>query len=252
MSGIGTKTEGESPTKTRWTLMWLILIPILGLAAGVGITIAFGLNQTPYSNVIVNLVYTAAVIGVLQLVKFSRQELGLQVIERKLGGHVILSMLILAVYFIYYLFAIRITALKPFSVEIAWGLLANLLVVFAEEIHFRGLLYGYFEKRYSPTAALILTSLLFGLFHAQQGIGGMIAKISTGWLWGSVRYASGMIFLIIIPVHYAYNSVWLLFMGNWGNPPVWTQYAVVGAEFLLGLMIVYITNKRSKSSKENQ
>ena len=37
-----------------------------------------------------------------------------------------------------------------------------------------------------------------------QGLG-MLPKLFTGWLWGSVRYATGMIYLLIFPVHFAYN-----------------------------------------------
>jgi len=107
-------------------------------------------------------------------------------------------------------------------------------------------LYSFFEKRFSAKTALIISSILFGLFHAQQGVRGMISKAFTGWLWGSVRYSTGMIYLLIIPVHFAYNSIWLLFEGNWNNPPAWVIYALPGIEFLFGLLIVLLS-KRTKS-----
>ena len=50
---------------------------------------------------------------------------------------------------------------------------------------------------------------------------------------GPVRYSSGMIFLLIIPVHFAYNVVWLLFEGNWENPPLLAQFFPL---FLLGAL----------------
>jgi hypothetical protein len=30
-----------------------------------------------------------------------------------------------------------------------------------------------------------------------------------------------MIFLLVLPVHFAYNAAWLLFQGNWDHPPAW-------------------------------
>lgn len=113
-----------------------------------------------------------------------------------------------------------------------------LAVVVAEECYFRGMLYGSLQKCFSAKTALVATSLLFGLFHAQQGVRGVVSRTFTGWLWGSVRYSSGMIFLLIFPVHFAYNAVWLLFEGNWNNPPAWAIYALPAVEFLLGLAIV--------------
>jgi hypothetical protein len=94
-----------------------------------------------------------------------------------------------------------------------------------------------------------VSSLLFGLFHARQGMSGIVAKMFTGWLWGSVRYASGMIFLLIFPIHYAFNTIWLLFVGNWNNPPGWAIYALPVTEFFLGLAIVIIHNKQGHSNQ---
>jgi hypothetical protein len=76
----------------------------------------------------------------------------------------------------------------------------------------------------------------------------MISKSFTGWLWGSVRYSTGMIFLLIFPVHFVYNSIWLLFEGNWANPPTWAIYGLPVVEFLLGLLIVWFT-KHSQPEK---
>ena len=79
----------------------------------------------------------------------------------------------------------------------------------------------------------------------------MISRMFTGWLWGSVRYSTGMIFLLIIPVHFAYNSVWLLFKGNWINPPVWAINTLPAIEFIFGLVIVILRNRHSKNHQEN-
>jgi membrane protease YdiL (CAAX protease family) len=124
-----------------------------------------------------------------------------------------------------------------------------LTVVTTEEIYFRGALYTFFEKRVSAKTALIVTSILFGLFHARQGLHGMIARTFTGWLWGSIRYSTGMIYLLIFPIHFAYNSIWLLFEGNWSSPSAWAIYALPAVEFMIGLAIVLLRSGHQRISE---
>lgn len=224
----------------------LILIPIIGFALGIAITVWLNIDQAAYSNLVVNLFFLGACLGLVSYLKFSRQELGLQLLKGKLRWHVSISLGILLFYVLVYIFVVRISGLRPFTAATAWGLVTNLVVVFAEELYFRGMLFGFIQKRFSARTALIVTSLLFGLFHARQGISGIVSKLFTGWLWGSVRYTSGMIFMLIFPVHYAFNTIWLLFEGNWNNPPGWAIYGLPAVEFLLGLAIVLIHNRRSE------
>ena len=225
----------------------VILLPILGMALGVAVMFLLGLNGTDYGNLIVNLFFLIGVIVLIRLFKYSSEDLGLKIIQMQMQKHVVLSLAIFVFYMLFYIFVIRISALKPFSSSTLWGLVTYLIVIFAEELYFRGALYSFFEKRFSAKTALIASSILFGLFHAQQGLRGMISRTFTGWLWGSLRYSTEMIFLLIIPVHFAYNSIWLLFEGNWSNPPVWATYALPAIEFMIGLMIVSIRDKHSKT-----
>lgn len=231
-------------------LLLLILVPMIGLALGVAVTLLFNIGETDYGNLIVNLFFLGACIGLLRIFKFSRQELGLQVIKPQMNWHVSISLIVLALYSLFYVVVIRISGLRPFSASTVWGLLTNLVVVFAEELYFRGMLYGFVQKRFSARTALVVSSLLFGLFHARQGVRGMVTKTFTGWLWGSVRYSSGMIFLIMVPIHFTFNSVWLLFAGNWDNPPVWGIYALPAIEFLLGYLFVTIQDKKTTLSEK--
>jgi len=226
----------------------VFLVPILGMALGVGTMFLLGLNGTDYGNLIVNLFFLIGVSVLIRLFKYASEDLGLKVIKEQMQKHVALSLAIFAFYMLVYVFVFRISSLKPFSSGTIWGLVNYLVVVFAEELYFRGALYSFFEKRFSAKTALIISSIIFGLFHAQQGLRGMISKTFTGWLWGSVRYATGMIYLLIIPVHFAYNAVWLLFEGNWDNPPVWLIYALPAIEFVMGLAIVILRNKHSKNA----
>jgi len=237
---------------TKKQSLWLeillsILIPVFGMALGIGTMFLLTLNGTNYGNLIVNLFFLIGAIVLIRLFKYSSEYLGLKVIKEQMQKHVVLSLAIFAFYMFIYVFVFRISTLKPFSSETFWGLVTYLIVVFAEELYFRGALYTFFEKRFSAKSALIISSILFGLFHAQQGLRGMISRTFTGWLWGSIRYSTGMILLLIIPVHFAYNSVWLLFDGNWNNPPVWTIYALPAIEFVIGLVIVILPNRQPKN-----
>ena len=225
-------------------ILLVILVPILGMALGVAIMFLFGLNGTDYGNLIVNLFFLVSAIILIRLFNCSSEDLGLKVIRDQMQKHIIISLAIFIFYMMVYVFVIRISSFKPFSSGTLWGLVTYLIVVFAEELYFRGALYSFFDKRFSAKTALIVTSILFGLFHAQQGLRGMISRAFTGWLWGSVRYSTGMIFLIIFPIHFAYNSIWLLFEGNWSNPPVWAMYALPAIEFAIGLAVFTINNKQ--------
>lgn len=226
----------------------ILLVPVIGMALGFALTMMLNVSQIEVSNLIINLFLLMACIGLIRAFNFSRADLGLQIIKTQRRQHEIISLVVFGLYIIFYVVAIRISALKPFTPGIVWGLLTNVIVVFAEELYFRGMVYGFVEKRFSAKVALIVTSLLFGLFHARQGIRGIVAKLFTGWLWGSVRYASGMIFLLIFPIHYAFNTVWLLFVGNWDNPPSWAIYALPITEFLLGLMFVIFRDRKTAHS----
>ncbi len=235
--------------KPNWLNYLLVfLLPILGMALGVGVMFLLGLNGTNYGNLIVNLFFLIGVIVLIYLFKCSSEDLGLKVIREQIQKHVVLSLAIFTFYMLVYVFVIRISTLKPFSSGTLWGLATYLIVVFAEELYFRGALYSFFEKRFSAKTALIVSSILFGLFHAQQGLRGMISRTFTGWLWGSVRYSTGMVFLLIIPVHFAYNSIWLLFEGNWDNPPAWSIYALPAIEFVIGLAIVLLRDRQLKNT----
>lgn len=235
-----------------WQEFLLVLLtPIMGMAAGVGITFLLHLNQTDYGNLVVNLFLLLACVVLIRIFRFSPEALGLKVIKECINWHVLISLVIFGLYMLFYIFAIRISVLKPLSPSTAWGLLTFFIVVVAEELYYRGILYGFIEKRFSAKTALIVSSLMFGLFHARQGLGGIISKTFTGWLWGSVRYSTGMIFLIIFPIHFAYNSIWLLFEGNWSDPPAWALYVVPAIEFFLGLVIVIFHNRRFRKSEKS-
>jgi len=226
-------------------LLLLLLLPIAGLSLGVAATLWLNIAQAPYSDLVINLSFLILCLVAIAILRLSREDVGLKVIKRQIAWHIVTSLVIFALYLLFYIFAIRISSLKPLSSTMTWGVLTALVIAFTEELYFRGVLYRFSEKRFSALAALVITALIFGLFHARQGLNGIVTKTITGWLWGSVRYSSGMIFMLILPVHFAYNALWLIFEGTWNDPPFWAVYGLPTAEFLLGLAILFVKVRKS-------
>ena len=225
----------------------ILFVPIIGLAVGVGLSVASGLNGQPAGNLITNAVFLLAVLSLIPIYKFSPQQMGLKLNPSTFGFHSVSTLGIVISYMLFYIFVIRISALKPIDTNMIVSLLAYLIVVVAEEVFFRGQVYSFIEKRFSAPAALIVSSLLFGIFHARQGLSGIITKTITGGLWGSVRYTTGMIYFLIIPVHFAFNATWLLFEGNWNNSPGWAVYAFSAGELILTALIMFANRYRRSS-----
>lgn len=229
------------------SILLLLVVPIAGLSLGVGLGFLLGLNGTDAGNFIANVVFLLVVLSIIPLYRFSLDELGLKIIKAKWGFHIALSLAVFAGYLLMYIFVIRISGLRPVDPGTIWGLVTYAVVVLAEEIYFRGILYRFLEKRSSGITALIGSSVFFGLLHATQGVRGVVSRAISGWLWGSIRYSTGMMLLIIFPIHFTYNSMWLLFKGNWNNPPAWAPWGIPVLEFLFGLSIVIFSNRYSAS-----
>jgi membrane protease YdiL (CAAX protease family) len=214
------------------SIIFLLIFPMAGLILGVG------------------LVFLLVVFMVIPVYSFSSDELGLKLNKSKLRFHIASSLAIFTGYLLFYLFVIQISGFKPVNSSMIWGIMTYLVVVVAEEIYFRGEVYGFVEKRYSAKWALVVSSVLFGVFHARQGLLGIFTKTIAGVLWGSVRYTTSMIYLLIIPVHFTFNAIWLLFEGNWNTPPDWTIYAVSAGELFLTVLILLANPDRKSSTKQ--
>jgi len=50
-----------------FAILLTILIPIFGMAIGVGVMLLLGLNQTDYGNLIVNLFFLAGIVTLVSL-----------------------------------------------------------------------------------------------------------------------------------------------------------------------------------------
>ena len=61
-------------------ILIVLIVPILGMALGVGVMFLLGLNETDYGNLIVNLFYLIGVIVLILILKFSAEDLGVKII----------------------------------------------------------------------------------------------------------------------------------------------------------------------------
>lgn len=77
---------------------------------------------------------------------------------------------------------------------------------FYEEIVFRGYIQNVLEKRifkrYSPIFNVLITSLLFGLYHLQQDIFGIIAAVMGGIYWSILFKKYGNLWTSYFPMAY--------------------------------------------------
>lgn len=137
---------------------------------------------------------------------------------------------------------------------VVWFALINIALVpaFAEEFLFRGYILRAFEKSWGIITAIILSSLIFGLFHLQltnllplATLGGMMAVLT--WISGSVWPAVLAHFLnngaaVVMATYYPE----LAFADTTVStvPPIW---ALVSSIILTGFILWYLFN----TSKQN-
>ena len=87
------------------------------------------------------------------------------------------------------------------------GVMIVVVTPFVEELFFRGLLQGALMRRFSPPAAIALSSLGFGLAH-QQGLQ-LLGLVAFGLVLGYVAWRTGRLGLCIA-AHAAFNLVTVL------------------------------------------
>jgi len=216
----------------------LILLAVVWVAAygGSYLVLKFlGIVEQDFSHLIINIVFLLTCIGCIHQFRLSSEDVGLNITRSRLTLHLGLCLAIFTMYWLYYLVVVKISSHRPFSTTTLWGLLNYLVVAIAEEIYYRGLFYHVVEERTSGKFAVLISGLLFGLVHFRQGLG-MLPRFFTGWLWGSVRFTTGMVFMLI-PLHFNYNAVWLLFNGNWDSRSIFVILFPL-VELLLAFLII--------------
>lgn len=98
-----------------------------------------------------------------------------------------------------------------------WSWLPILIVLSAgEEVMFRGTIFEAIRERFGANVAVAITSVLFGVAHAQnQGVS-LIAVVNVtcaGVLFGAMVVRTGSLWMSIA-YHVAWNSILYLFIGS--------------------------------------
>lgn len=94
---------------------------------------------------------------------------------------------------------------------------------FYEEVVFRGYIQNVLEKRFSTGSAIfwsiVVTSVLFGLYHWQQDIFGVISAVLGGLFWGILYKKFDNNLWIPILSHALFDNITLvlIYTGKFGN-----------------------------------
>jgi membrane protease YdiL (CAAX protease family) len=85
-----------------------------------------------------------------------------------------------------------------------------------EEIVFRGYLLSYFEELISLPVAVVLSSLIFGLWHAYQGVAGSVRTGVLGLVFAGITLLAGTFWPAVV-LHAAVDiHAGLLGRATWG------------------------------------
>ncbi len=106
---------------------------------------------------------------------------------------------------------------------------------FGEEFFFRGFLQGRFLKRLGPGAAILLSSVIFGLFHVMPHA--ILFAFVVGLWLGYVAWKTDSIWPTIV-CHAFINGIWNVFqisahMLKFSDN---VQYVIIGFALLIGIM----------------
>jgi membrane protease YdiL (CAAX protease family) len=123
---------------------------------------------------------------------------------------------------------------RPIVVDL---LALALVPAVAEELLFRGILWGALQRRLGVAATLLATSVIFGLYHGS--IHRFVPAMLGGLLLGSVRASSGAL-LPAIAFHFANNAGVLvaLHLGYENPPATLAPVAVALAASAIGVVLI--------------
>ncbi|OBU16844.1 hypothetical protein AYY19_14480 [Photobacterium aquimaris] len=112
------------------------------------------------------------------------------------------------------LFAWALQLVRPeLTLPSWWWIFAMNNLIFtcvAEEVLFRGYIQGFLCKKLTPSIAIIIASVLFGLAHFSGGPLFIIIATLAGILYGLSYYWTRKITIAIV-VHFAFNLLHLVF-----------------------------------------
>lgn len=214
-----------------------ILVVALGIGAQSSLVRVENISAESVGNFMMGI---CLAVGGISL--FGTSEMGLSLSRSSLKKVGIISLYLLATLFLNGFFA------PSKSIE-----LANLDIVtvsmtgFWEELLFRGFLFALWAKLFglrtplSVFALLIVSSLIFGLFHSNQGLD-LFIRSGLGFLFGIiVLYTETVLFAM--PLHALHNGLTMVMVYN-HNPPDWLKVGVLSLMCTVGFMILIYSKLR--------
>lgn len=113
-----------------------------------------------------------------------------------------------------------------------------LVTALFEEVVFRGVLIGVFVARFSPLAAVSLSSALFGLWHVLPGLDTLESNPAGGFVESPLEIAGALVGGVIITAIAGYLFSWLRLRGNSLVTPFVAHLANNSFAFLGGWLVV--------------
>jgi len=132
------------------------------------------------------------------------------------------------------------------------GILSLVLVApIAEEIMFRGMVFGTLNKKLAFPVALIMQAVFFGVFHGNIPQG--LMTFGLGLLLAWVYLRSGSLFSSML-IHFAFNgttTLIVLLTGHFGMGPLWmwALLALVAIGLFVSGLIWMISQTREKRAR---
>ncbi|MFX0016775.1 MAG: CPBP family intramembrane glutamic endopeptidase [Promethearchaeota archaeon] len=190
---------------------------------------------------------TGQLVATLILIRFlnlSKEDLGLAYNKSKFYLHIlsIFSLLVIVVFVKYLVEGVQ--SVNDISFTVMYYFFFYIVVAITEELYFRGILYNILES-WSKYAALIGSSVVFGLFHIRSGLIVVVIMIFTGLSFAVVRYVSGMNHLLI-PFHFLFNFQSALIVFNDSTMVSGTLY--LGLSLLVVIIFVLIESRTEKKT----
>ena len=126
------------------------------------------------------------------------------------------------------------TGARPIAVDLV---ALALVPAVAEELLFRGVVWGALERRIGVAATLVVTSILFGLYHGS--LYRFVPALAGGLLLGAVRAGSRAL-LPSVAFHFANNAgvIVALHLGYDSPPATFAPVAAAAAASAIGALLI--------------
>ncbi len=141
------------------------------------------------------------------------------------------------------LFFVFHNAVVKGSSSVMFEFVVNFIVGFWEEFSFRGLLLVGFVSFMGPKKALILSSLIFSLWHFD--VSHYVIDFVSLFFWGIIfgaLYITGSSLVILSIMHFIWD--WIFFSFEWNLPPN-PSFIAQTYDYFYGLFFAFIAFKKA-------